>query len=161
MLFLLKSLDHDRLSSNDFFMRISRKLSIHILKYCHKHPQFYFPFIVVCREYSPEDDDFVEIMPGEWKDIQRDKAYQTFELWENLQSLDKKTLYLMSKGFLDKINKNILKKKIQKEFLYYDNLYKIGLTKSEDIEEYGENEFFWWKREAFEDILEYMEKNGI
>jgi hypothetical protein len=27
--------------------------------------------------------------------------------------------------------------------------------------EYGENEFFWGKKEVYEDILEYMERNGI
>lgn len=142
-------------------MRISRKLAIRILKYCHKHPQFYFPFIVVCREYSPEDDDFVEIVPEEWEYIKRDMTYQTFELWENLQNLDKKTLYLMSKGFIEKINKKTLKKKIQKEFQYYNNLYKLELTESEDIQEYWQNEFFWWKKEALGDILEYMKLHWI
>ena len=33
-----------------------------------------------------------------------DKNYKTFQLWENLQNLDKKTLKLMSKGFLEKMN---------------------------------------------------------
>jgi len=42
-------------------MRISRNLAIIILKYLYDHPKFYFPFLVMCKEYSPEDYDFVEI----------------------------------------------------------------------------------------------------
>lgn len=37
-------------------MNISRALAIQILKYLDKHPDFYFPFFVMCQEYSPEDD---------------------------------------------------------------------------------------------------------
>jgi len=68
-------------------MRIKRNLAIEILKYLHKHPKFYFPFLVMCKEYTPEDDDFVEIEPNECGLIQSDKSYQTFELRENLQHL--------------------------------------------------------------------------
>lgn len=32
------------------------------------------------QEYSPEDDDFVEIEPEEWETIEEDENYQTFEL---------------------------------------------------------------------------------
>lgn len=81
-------------------MDISRELAIKILKYLDRHKDFYFPFLVMNREYTPEDDDFVEIEPSEWEIIAEDKNYQTFQLWENLQNLDKKTLRLMSKGFL-------------------------------------------------------------
>lgn len=55
------------------------------------------------QEYSPEDNDFVEIEPEEWETIEADKNYQTFELWENLQNLDEKTLSLMAKGFIEEI----------------------------------------------------------
>jgi hypothetical protein len=78
-------------------MRINRNLAIEILKYLHKHPKFYFPFLVMCKEYTPEDDDFVEIEPNEWKLIKEDEIYQTFELRENLQNLYEETLKLMSK----------------------------------------------------------------
>ena len=84
-------------------MKISRELAIKILKYLHKHPKFYFPFLVMCKEYTEEDDDFVEIEPGEWEMIASDDKYQTFELWENLQNLYPETLELMAKGFLEKI----------------------------------------------------------
>jgi hypothetical protein len=86
-------------------MPITRELAIQILKYLHTHPDFYFPFMVMNREYTEEDDDFVEIDPEEWDMIAEDEGYQTFELWENLQNLDLDTLRLMSKGFLDVIVK--------------------------------------------------------
>jgi len=84
-------------------MDISRELAIRILKYLDEHPDFYFPFLVMCREYSDEDDDFVEIEPDEWEMIEEDEKYQIFQLWENLQNLDEVTLDLMSRGFIQKI----------------------------------------------------------
>ena len=85
-------------------MNISRELAIKILKYLDQHKDFYFPFLVMNKEYTPEDNDFVEIEPSEWEVIEMDKNYKIFQLWENLQNLDKKTLKLMSKGFLEKMN---------------------------------------------------------
>ena len=84
-------------------MKINRKLAIQILEYLDKHKDFYFPFLVMCKEYTEEDDDFVEIEPEEWEMINSDNKYQTFELWENLQNLDEKTLKLMARGFIEKI----------------------------------------------------------
>lgn len=84
-------------------MKISRELAIKILRYCNDHKKFYFPFVVMNKEYTEEDDDFVEIEPDEWENIESDDKYQTFELWENLQNMDEKTLMLMTKGFLEKI----------------------------------------------------------
>ena len=85
-------------------MPISRELAIRILKYLDKHPEFYFPFLVMNQQYTEEDDDFVEIEPSEWKMIGEDEKYQTFELWENVQHLFAETIELMSKGFIEKIN---------------------------------------------------------
>jgi hypothetical protein len=84
-------------------MKINRELAIKILKYLNEHPEFYFPFLVMCKEYPDEDDDFAEIDPKEWKIISDNDKHQTFELWENLQNLDEETLELMAKGFIDKI----------------------------------------------------------
>jgi len=81
-------------------MGISRELAIRILKYLDEHPDFYFPFWVMCREYSDEDDNFVEIEADEWENIEEDNAYQTFQLWENLQNLDTDTGQFMSMGFI-------------------------------------------------------------
>lgn len=86
-------------------MDIDRELAIKILKYLDQHKDFIFPFLVMNQEYTEEDDDFVEIEPDEWEVIESDENYQTFQLWENLQDLDEKTLRLMAKGFLDEILK--------------------------------------------------------
>lgn len=84
-------------------MDICRGLAIAILKYSDQHKDFYFPFSVMNKEHAGKDDDFVEIKPDEWRIIEEDESYQTFQLWENLQNLHKETLRLMSKGFLEKI----------------------------------------------------------
>lgn len=84
-------------------MDISRELAIQILKYLDQHKDFYFPFLVMNKEYTEEDDDFVEIEPEEWRVVEMDDTYQTFQLWENLQNLDEQTFKLMSKGFIEKI----------------------------------------------------------
>ncbi len=93
-------------------MKISRELAIKILKYLNGHKDFYFPFLLMCKEYTEEDDCFVEIEPSEWELMKSDKKYQTFELWENLQNLDEETLGLMAKGFLEKITDESLEKQI-------------------------------------------------
>lgn len=84
-------------------MKISRELAIKILRYLDEHKDFYFPFFVMCREYTEENNDFVEIEPDEWKMIASDDKYKTFELWENLQNLYEDTMQLMAKGFIEKI----------------------------------------------------------
>lgn len=43
----------------------------------------------------------------------------------------------------------------------YQEAYIAGKTESLDILEYGENEFFWWKKEVYEDILEDIERNWL
>lgn len=139
-------------------MRITRFLAIKILKYLYEHPKFYFPFLVMCQEYTPEDDDFVEIEPEERENIEEDDIYQTFELWENLQNLYPQTLKLMSKWFVEKITKESIEKELKLMKKQYKKLYKEKLTESSGIEEYWTNEFFWWKAEAFEDILQLLRK---
>lgn len=137
-------------------MKISRELAIKILKHLDKHKNFYFPFLIVCKEYSEEDDDFVEIEPGEWKMIKADKKYQTFELWENLQNLYPETLKLMAKGFLEKITDESLEKHIATLAKNYRKEWKEELWESEDIEEFGFNEFIGGKADAYEDCLEII-----
>lgn len=137
-------------------MKISKELAVQILKYCFLHKDFYFPFLVVCREYSPEDDDFVEIEPSEWEIIDADESYKTFELWENLQNLDEKTLNLMAKGFIDKITNKSLGNDIEKLAVEYRKKWKEELWESEDIEEFGLNEFIGGKADAFEECLDII-----
>ncbi len=137
-------------------MKISRELAIKILKYLDRHDDFCFPFLVMCKEYTEEDDDFVEIEPNEWRMIKSDDKYQTFELWENLQNLYEETLHLMAKGFIDKITGESLEKHIGELAKNYRKEWKEELWESEDIEEFGFNEFIGGKAEAYEDCLEIM-----
>jgi len=87
-------------------MNISRELAISILRYVNKHKNFFFPFLVLNREYSKNDDNFVEIEPREWMMVNKNKNLKTFQLSENLQYLDEQTLIMMSKGFIDWITAN-------------------------------------------------------
>lgn len=139
-------------------MKISRELAIQILKYLYKHPRFYFPFLVVCKEYTPEDDDFVEIEPDEWEMIKEDENYKTFELWENLQGLYVETIELMVKGFIEKITNNSLEKHIKQLAFSYRNEWKEEICESENIEEYGLNEFIGGKADAYEECLFLINK---
>lgn len=137
-------------------MKISRKLAIKILKYLDQHKDFYFPFLVTCKKYTKEDD-FVEIEPREWKIIKAESKYQTFELWENVQNLYEETVELMAKGFIEKITGKDLEKHIAKLAKNYRKEWKEELWESEDIEEFGLNEFIGGKAEAYEDCLEIMQ----
>jgi hypothetical protein len=117
-------------------MRIKRTLAIEILKYLYKHPRFYFPFLVISKIRNGENDDFIEIEPDEWKLIQKDISYQTFELRENLQNLYKDTTELLAKGFIEKITKSSFKKELKSLAIQHKKLYKVQLCESEKIEEY-------------------------
>lgn len=139
-------------------MDISRDLAIKILRYLDENKSFYFPFVVVCKEYSEEDEDFVEIESNEWKFVESDKKYQTFQLWENLQNLDTDTTKLMAKGFIEKIIDNSLKKHVEILAKNYRYKWNKKLCESEKIEEYGLNEFIGGKADAYEDCLYLIKK---
>lgn len=134
-------------------MDISRELAIKILKYLNQHKDFYFPFLVMNKEYTEEDDDFVEIEPNEWETIESDENYKTFQLWENLQNLDTNTTRLMAKGFLEEITNKSLENHIAKLAKNYRKEWNKKLLESEKIENYGLNEFIAGKADAFEDCL--------
>lgn len=139
-------------------MDISRSLAIKILKYLSENKDFYFPFWVVCKEYSDEDNDFVEISPDEWGFIAVDKKYKTFQLWENLQNLDEDTLKFMSKGFLERITNNSLEKHITQLAKNYRKECNQNIWKGGKVEEFGLNEFIEGKADAFEDCLYLIKK---
>lgn len=139
-------------------MKISREIAIQILKYCYTHKDFYFPFLVMCKESSPEDNDFIEIEPKEWKTIKSEESYQTFELWENLQQLDYETTELLAQGFIEKITNVSLEKHIIKLAKNYRKTWKEKLTESTNIEDYGLNEFIGGKADAFEDCVYLIRK---
>lgn len=139
-------------------MNISREIAIKILKYLYQHKDFYFPFFVMCKEYSPEDDDFVEIESSEWELIQSDEGYQTFQLWENLQDLHSDTTKLLAQGFLEEITNKSLEKHITELAKNYRKEWNEELWESVDTEEYGLNEFVGGKADAFEDCLYLIKK---
>ena len=134
-------------------MDIDRELAITILKYLDQHKDFYFPFLVMNKEYTEEDDDFVELEPSEWEMIAEDEKYQTFELWENLQNLDELTIKLMAKGFLEKITNKSLEKHIAELAKNYRKAWKEKISESAKIEDYELSEFIVGKAEAYEDCL--------
>ena len=105
------------------------------------------------QEYTPEDDDFVEIEPEEWEMIEKDDTYQTFQLWENLKNLYPETLQLMAKGFIEKITNESLKRYIEEQTREYKSYWKAEFSESEKIEEYGFNEYIKGKADAYEDCL--------
>lgn len=134
-------------------MNITRELAIKILKYLHKYRNFYFPFLVMCQEYSPEDDDFVEIEPNEWKTIQDDDACQTFQLWEKLQKLDLRTTKLMSKGFIEEITHESLESHLKTLVKNLKRAWKKDCWENVDSFELALNELIGGKIEAFEECL--------
>lgn len=137
-------------------MNISRELSIKILKYLDEHPDFYFPFLVMCKEYSDEDDDFVEIEADEWEMIAEDEKYQTFQLWENLQNLDLDTVRRMSVGFIQEITAQSLEDRVATLVKNYRYEWKRKLTESASIEDFGLNEFLEGKFRGYEDCLDLI-----
>lgn len=136
-------------------MKITRELVILILKYCSENPNFYFPFLVMCKEYIPEDEDFVEICSNEWKNIKEDEVYQTFELWENLQDVRQNTTELLAKWFIEKILANSKIKKFI--FLTFE-----WFTQEPNLEDIENVQMIWiWEwinsKKAFEHLKEQNE----
>jgi len=140
-------------------MDINRELAIKILRYRAENRRFYFPFSVVCKEYSPEDGEYIEIEPSEWKGVECNKSYKTFKLWENLQNLYDDTTELMAKGFIEKISEESLEQSIYELAKNYRSEWKEELWESEKIEEYGLNEFIGGKADAFEECLYIIRKH--
>lgn len=138
-------------------MEISKELAMKILKYLNRNKNFYFPFLVMCKEFAEKENDFAEVEPNELKRIKSDDKYQTFELWENLQNLYPETLQLMAKGFLEKITGDSLEKHIATLAKNYRKDWKEEFWESTDIEEFGLNEFIGGKADAYEDCLEIMQ----
>lgn len=58
---------------------------------------------------------------------------------------------------MDKLLIQFLKQEIKK----LKKLYKKRLTESEKIEEYGENEYFGGKLEAYQEALDFIELNKL
>ncbi len=92
-------------------MDITRELATAILSYLKANPEFYFPFEVMCKEVDQDnrdedDEDYVWLSP---EDLDEEDGtlpdwYQTFQLRENVQTIDLETLELLFLGFKQKIN---------------------------------------------------------
>lgn len=144
-------------------MKISRDLALKILKYQLDNKEFYFPFILMCKEYgtcrgeNSTDKDYVEIIAkDDYQDILTDKYHNDFKLQENLQNLHKETIKLMVKGFIEKITQENNINKIESLAKKYRAEWKEELWESENIEKYGFNEFVGGKAEAFEECLNIL-----
>ena len=137
-------------------MKIQREQVIKIIKYLNENPNFYFPFKIICKEYASDknDNNFVEIVSkDDYENLLDDLTYNTFELCEDFQNLDIKTLELMSKGFIEEILKRDIISKISNLAMEYRKSWKEDLWESTDIEEYGLNEFLGGKAEAYKKSL--------
>ena len=141
-------------------MDISRELAIKILKYLDENKDFYFPFLVMNKEYTEEDDDFVEIEPNEWEMIAGDENYQTFQLWENLQNLDNDTIKLLTKGFIEKITQESLETVISGLARKYRKNWRGDMWLAHKTVDYGDNEFFDGSAEAYENCLKLIKLFG-
>jgi hypothetical protein len=138
-------------------MKITRELALQILRYLGEHPEFYFPFRVVCQDFKKDsvyyDWDCIDI---KYQELENNNLLSDFMLEENLQNLDTDTTELMAKGFIDKITKENKIDKILALAKEYRGKWKIDLCKSEDIIEYGLNEFIGGKADAFEKCVEIL-----
>ncbi len=124
-------------------MDISRETALCILKFLNKCPKFYFPFQVVNMEYSPEDDNFVEIEPNEWKTINDNENYKTFQLWENLNHLHIDTIPLLAKGFIEVIEAGEVK---NREFVFYTaEGYTSLVDKNKNIQDVENLQILGWE----------------
>ena len=142
-------------------MKISRELALNILKYLLENKEFSFPFIVVCKGLDGSDE-FVEVVPkDDYEMLNEMQEYDNFELWENLQRLDEKTIRLMSKGFIEIITRRDVVDNISTLAVEYRKRWNEDLCESVNIEEFGLNEYFGGKSEAFEESVEIIKKFSI
>ena len=100
----------------------------------------------------------MEIEPDEWETIEADPNYKTFQLWENLQTIDLFTTRLLAKGFIEKLTGQSLMARIEELARSYRAEWQVELCESEDIEEYGLNEYLGGKADAYEECFELMKE---
>jgi adenylosuccinate synthase len=104
---------------------ISRDLAIKILQYLDKNDISELPFLVMCREYTPEDNDFVELSSDEWEVIKEDPIYQTFQLWETgdtFKNCTLETVELLAQGLVNFIDRKSLDPEFKERT---ENCYRI------------------------------------
>lgn len=140
-------------------MKISRQLTLKILKYLLDNPLFYFPFNIVCINFDEDDELYdIEFSQEMFDKVLSNDELKDFKLVENLQHLDLATLQLMSKGFIEKIVQEDAISDIEELSENYRKEWKKDLCESAKIEEYGFNEFIGGKAEGYEESLEILKK---
>ncbi len=147
-------------------MRITREEALQILKYQKGNPNAFFPFIVVNQKYTPEDDDFVEIVPeDDLENIFEDKNYKTFELWNKNPIGDEGTRDEIKREFLRFIEEQKItppQEKIKKIAVFdysCGKIFGIDLSKESDSEEveeilfdkydFSDSQIYWMEVEDF------------
>ena len=140
-------------------MKIARELTLKIMRYLEENKDFYFPFKIICSDFGKDSDFYdVDCKEIEYSAINDNISLINFELEEDLQNLYEETTGLMAKGFIDKIEQKSIVDKISNLAVEYRKNWKKDLYESEDIEEYGLNEFIGGKAEAYEECLKLFIK---
>lgn len=127
--------------------------------YLEENKDFYFPFKIICSNFDKDSDLYdIDCKEIEYSVINNNITLINFELEENLQNLHEETMELMSKGFIDKIEQENIVEKISNLAVEYRKGWNKNLCESEDIEEYGLNEFIGGKADAYEECLKFFIK---
>ncbi len=145
-------------------MKITRKQVLNILKYLNKNPEFYFPFGIICQDFTEDDSLYdVDCTEIEYEVFEKNTLLVNFALEENLQDLYPETVKLMAKGFLEKmlfesnlshVDTNEIKNKII-DCEKFINPYGCEI---EDSEKFALNEFLKGKVEAYHEFLQISDK---
>ncbi|MCF6309929.1 MAG: hypothetical protein L3J19_05580 [Sulfurimonas sp.] len=140
-------------------MKITRELTLKTMRYLEENKDFYFPFKIICNDFCKDSNFYdMDCKEIEYSAINDNISLINFELEENLQNLCEETTGLMAKGFIDKIEQENIVEKISNLAVEYRKSWKKDLWESEDIEEYGLNEFIGGKAEAYEECLKLLIK---
>jgi len=136
-------------------MKITKKQVLNIKKYKIINQDFNFPFKIICTDFNKKDKFFkVNCLDIDYDFIYNNKLMINFILTEKLENLNQKTIELMTKGFFDRIEHVDILDRISNLAIGYRKNWKKDLCESENIEEYGFNEFIGGKAEAYEDCLQ-------
>jgi len=140
-------------------MKITRELTLKIMKYLEDNKDFYFPFKIICSDFGKDSNFYdMECSEIEYSVIENDSSLLNFVLEENLQDLYKETTDDDAVHFINKIKEEDIVEKISNLATEYRKSWKKDLCKSEHIEEYGLNEFIGGNAEAYEECLKLFDK---
>lgn len=142
-------------------MNLTKERVLSTVKYIENNPEFDFPFKILCLDFSKEHERYQEdCLDFKYDKIKNDKSMIHFMLVEDLQSLCLETVELMSKGFFEKIEQTNALREISNLAEECRDGWKRELCESEDINEYGLNEFFGGKADAYEDCARIIKQKS-